>query len=62
VGLTSGVTLANGTGSFGGFPYSTVPGVSSLAPGESATFTVQFRNPSFGVINFVPITYIGSFN
>ncbi len=59
-GLTAGVTLANATGNFSGAPYLTVPAVASLAPGQSATVSVQFDNPSFGTINFTPVIYSGS--
>ncbi len=58
--LTNGVTLANASGTFCGGPFLTVSGVSSLAPGQSATVNVQFSNPSFGTINFTPLTYSGS--
>jgi hypothetical protein len=58
--LTAGVTLKNASSSFGGFPYLTVPTVSSLAPGQSATVSVQFENPSNATINFTPLTYSGS--
>jgi len=60
--LTSGVTLTNATGSFGGWPYITVPGVGSLASGQSATVNVRFKNPSNTMINFTPVAYAGSFN
>jgi hypothetical protein len=60
--LTSGVTLANATGSFGGWSYITVSGVGSLAPGQSATVAVDFKDPSMAMIDFTPMTYSGSFN
>jgi len=60
--LTSGVTLTNATGSFGGWQYVTVPGVGSLAPGQSATVNVEFKNPSNAAITLSPIPYSGSFN
>ena len=60
--LTSGVTLANATSSFGGWSYITVPGVGSLAPGQPASVSVQFSNPQNKQINFSPVTYSGSFN
>jgi len=59
-GLTTGVTVANATGTFSGSPYLTVPAVASLAPGQSATVGVQFDDPSFGTINFTPVVYSGS--
>jgi uncharacterized repeat protein (TIGR03803 family) len=57
--LTAGVTLANATGVFSGAPYLTT-NVASLAPGQSATVSVQFNNPTFGMINFTPVIYSGS--
>ena len=60
--LTSGVTMANATNTFSGMPYLTVPTVASLAPGHSATVTVEFRNPSNALINFTPVVYSGSLN
>jgi hypothetical protein len=60
--LTSGVTLTNATGSFGGWPYITLPSVASLTPGQSASVNVQFRDPSNVTINFSPVPYSGSFN
>jgi uncharacterized repeat protein (TIGR03803 family) len=59
-GLTSGVTLANATGSHSGSPYLAVPAVASLAVGQSATVTEQFSDPSFGPINSTPVVYSGS--
>ena len=61
MGLTAGVTLANATGSLSGAPYLTTA-AASLAPGQSATVSVQFNNPSFGMINFTPVIYSGVFN
>ena len=58
--LTSGVTLTNATGSFGGSPFLTVTDVSELSTGDSATVKMQFSNPSFGAISFVPTTYAGT--
>lgn len=60
--LTAGVTLTNATSTFGGWPYVTIPAVGSLAPGQSATVNVEFKNPSNGTINFSPIPYSGSLN
>jgi subtilase-type serine protease len=59
--LTSGVTLTNATGNVSGTPYITAP-VSSLAPGQSVTLPVQFKNPSNVTINFNPVVYYGSPN
>jgi YVTN family beta-propeller protein len=61
--LTAGVTLANATGNFSGSPYLTVPtagGIASLMPGQSATVSVQFDDPSFAAIKFTPVIYSGS--
>jgi hypothetical protein len=60
--LTTGVTLIEPTSSFGGWPYLTVPSVNSLEPGQSATVSIQFKNPSNVKINFAPVIYSGSFN
>jgi uncharacterized repeat protein (TIGR03803 family) len=57
--LTAGVTLANANGDFSGSPYLTTK-AASLAPGQSATVSVQFNNPTFGMINFTPVIYSGS--
>ncbi len=59
--LTSGVTLVGASGSFNGSAYLTVPGVATLAPGQSTTVTVQFSDPAMARINFTPVTYSGSF-
>jgi hypothetical protein len=60
--LTPGVTLANASGTFGGWPYITVPATASLAAGQAATVNVVFKNPSNAIINFAPVSYSGSFN
>lgn len=58
-GLPATVTLANGTGSLAGTPYLTAP-VSSLAPGQSLTVAVQFKNSASTAINFEASIYSGS--
>jgi hypothetical protein len=58
--ITTGVALTNATGNLSGTPYLTVPAVAGLAPGQSATFSVQFYNPSNALINFTPEIYSGS--
>ena len=60
--LQSNVTLANATGSFGGWPYLTVPNVTNLEPGQSATVAVRFSNPTNEILNVVPMVYSGSFD
>jgi hypothetical protein len=60
--LTSGVTLTDGTGTFNGSSYITVPSVSALAAGQSATVNLRFSDPSNAKINFTPVVYSGSFN
>ena len=52
-GLTSGVTLDNATGLKDGMPYVTL-GDAELAPGQSATVTTTFSNPSRAVIGYTP--------
>jgi hypothetical protein len=61
MGLTSGVALVNATSNLSGTPYLTVTGAASLAPGQSATVNVEFKNPSNATINFVPMICSGSF-
>ncbi len=56
-GMPANVTLANATGNLSGTPPLTVPGVVSLAPGQSATVSVQFSNPSNATIHFTPVIY-----
>jgi len=60
--LKAGITLANATGTFNGSPFITVPGVTTLKPGQSASVALQFSDPSNAMINAVPVVYSGSFN
>jgi hypothetical protein len=62
LGVPAGVTLLNATRNLSGTPYLTVPGISSLEPGQSATVNVQFQNPSKAAISFTPVIYSGSIN
>ena len=59
--LTTGVSLSNATGNFGGWPYISIPSIVSLDPGQSATVSVRFSNPAMGFINTAPMVYSGSF-
>jgi hypothetical protein len=61
-GTPSTVTLVNATASLSGTPYLTVPAVASLAPGQSVTIGVQFKNPSNATLNLSPVIYSGSIN
>jgi hypothetical protein len=60
--VTGGVTLATATGTYNGSAYLSVPGVTSLAPGQSSTVNVQFKNPSNAKISFTPVIYSGGLN
>jgi hypothetical protein len=60
--LPPGVTLANPTGTYLGNPYITVPGVTTLVPGASASAPVQFNNPGNVKVTFTSTTYSGQFN
>ena len=60
--LTNGVTLTNATGTYNGNPYITVPGVTTLAPGQCRTVGVTFNNPGRVQITFTPVTYSGQLN
>ena len=55
--LTAGVTMTNNTGVFV-YPFITVS-TDTLAPGASASVSIQFLNPSNGLINYTPTTYSG---
>jgi len=59
--LSAGVALVNATGTVDGMPYLTVP-ITSLAPSQSATVNLLFKNPSNAKINFTPVIHAGSLN
>lgn len=52
-GLSSGVTLANATGTQNGAPVIALA-ASMLAPGETATVTTSFQNPNRVLISYTP--------
>jgi hypothetical protein len=60
--LPAGITLAGATGTFNGSSYLTVANTASLAAGQSATVTVQFKDPTMVHVTFTPAVYSGSFN
>lgn len=55
------VLLINETGTFGGWPYVTIPNLTTLNPGQSVNVNLQFYNlsPNYP-IQFIPIIYSGS--
>lgn len=55
--LTNGVTLVNATGTVGAGYYLDVPSLSSLVPGQAATVSVEFSDPSNSAIQFTPVAY-----
>ena len=55
--LTPGVTLMDATGTTGGNPFIAMPGKGTVAPGESVSVKLQFKNPSNALISFTPIAY-----
>ena len=59
--LYSGAALKNASGITAMGTYITVPGVQSLAPGQSAAVAVQFTDPSNAAITYTPVTYAGRF-
>jgi hypothetical protein len=59
VGLPSGVTMADASGFYNGSPYVIVQGLSSLAPGASASVPVQFSDPSNVRIEATFVAYSG---
>jgi hypothetical protein len=60
--MPSGVALVNATGITGGFPYITIPAVTSLEPGQSSTVSIRISNPTGVLVNSIPLVYSGSFN
>jgi hypothetical protein len=50
------------TRNLSGTPYVKVPGIASLAAGQSVTVSVQLRNPSNVTLNLTPDIYSGSIN
>jgi hypothetical protein len=60
--LPPGVTLANATGTYLGNPYITIPGVTTLKPGDAASVEVEFNNLSNVKVGFTPVTYAGQFD
>ena len=61
-GVPTSVSLVNATGNVSTTPYMTIPAATGLAPGQSVTVSVQFKNPSNATINFTPAIYSGSIN
>jgi hypothetical protein len=61
-GMPASVTLVNATSNLSGTPYLTVPAAAGLAPGQSTTFSVQFKNPSNVTLNVTPVIYSGGIN
>jgi hypothetical protein len=60
--MPASVTLVNATSNLSGTPYLTVPAAAGLAPGQSTTFSVQFKNPSNVTLNVTPVIYSGGIN
>lgn len=58
--LAAGVTLENASGTFDGNPFITIPGVTTLAPGQSVAVGVKFSDPAKTLITFTPVIYSGS--
>lgn len=59
-GLPGNVTLTNATGNVSTTPYMTIPG--GLAPGQTVSVPVQFKNPLNNSINLTPSIYSGRIN
>jgi hypothetical protein len=57
-GLPSGVTLVNATGILSGNPY--LLDFGGLTPGQTPTFSVQFKNPSNAIIKFTLVIRSGN--
>jgi hypothetical protein len=60
-GLQENVSLVDQSGLLNNVPYLSVA-VTSLAPGQSGSASVQFKNPSSVIINFTPVIYSGASN
>jgi hypothetical protein len=45
---------------FSGSPFLIVSSIANLVAGQSASVSVEFQNPSFGMINFTPVVYSGN--
>ncbi|MGB9110738.1 MAG: Ig-like domain-containing protein, partial [Telluria sp.] len=58
-GLTTGVSIDNASGTHNGAQYVTFPN-GTFAPGQAATVTVIFSNPSKGPIGYNAIIYSGT--
>jgi hypothetical protein len=58
-GLTTGVSIDNASGTHNGAPYVTF-GNGAFAPGQTATVTVIFSNPSKGPIGYNAVIYSGT--
>jgi hypothetical protein len=56
--LSSNATMTNNTGMFNGSPYITVS-AGTLGVGASVTVSIQFQNPSNGLITYTPVTVFG---
>jgi hypothetical protein len=59
-GLTAGVTLLNASGEHNGSPYLS-SAISSLAPGQSISLPLIFRNPNKVGINYQTSVFSGNF-
>jgi hypothetical protein len=57
-GLTSGVTLSSAAASYAGSPFMALT-ATSLNPGQTATLTLEFKDPSNALINFTPFLFTG---
>jgi fibronectin type 3 domain-containing protein len=59
--LPAGITLFNRTGTTGTSPFITLPGVSTLAAGQSATVKIEVQAASAGQITYTAAVYSGVF-
>jgi hypothetical protein len=60
ISLTNGATLVNSSVTLNGQQVIKVPGISALAPGQSATVDVEFTNSSSAPITFKTAVYSGT--
>src|SRR5262249_29907120 len=60
--LPAGVSFTNATGSYVGTPFITALKSGSLAPGQSISVALAFKNSSTSAITFAPVVYSGPIN
>ena len=60
-GLPDRVIVLNSAGTFGGYPYVTIPSATVLGPQQSLSVVIRFTNPFNLPVSFTPMVYSGTF-